>query len=78
MRRYHEEKHIIARRMAEWLRIRGHVCKKPSHCRKTHNGCNKASCQLCHPDKFPKRIPTRKEQQAFYDFKDHESDNHAA
>lgn len=78
MKRYHEEKHIIERRMAEWLRIRGHACEKPSHCRKTHNGCNRSSCQLCHPDKFPKRIPTRKEQQTSYDPRDYESDNHAA
>lgn len=74
MRRYHEEKHIIAKRMAEWKWLRGYDCPKPSHCRKTHNGCNKAACHLCHPEKLPKRIPTRKEQQANYDerFGEHE------
>lgn len=74
MRRYHEELHIIARRMAEWFRISGQVSEKPSHCRKTHNGCNKASCQLCHPDKFPKRRRTRKEIQAMRDFKEQQEE----
>lgn len=67
MRRYHEEKHIIDRRATESKQVYGYVSNKSSRYRKTHNGCNKASCQLCHPEKYPKRIPTRKEQQAKYD-----------
>lgn len=72
MKRYHEEKHIIERRMAEWKWLRGFTCEKPSHCRKTHNGCNKASCHLCHPDKYPKRIPTRQEIQTKKDVNNHD------
>lgn len=64
MRRYHEEKHIIARRMTECRQWYGYAYSKPSHYRKTHNGCNKAACHVCHPEKYPKRIPTRKELQA--------------
>lgn len=30
-------------------------------------GCGKARCQVCHPEKFPKRIPTRKETQVRQD-----------
>lgn len=71
MKRYHEEKHIIARRMAECRQWYGYNFQKPSHYRKTHNGCNKASCQMCHPDKHPKRIPTRKELQARKDFNEY-------
>lgn len=67
MRRYHEEKHIIAKRMTECRQRYGYEHKNPSHYRKTHNGCNRAACQICHPEKFPKRIPTRKEQQAKID-----------
>lgn len=70
MRRYHEEKHIIDKRMAECRQRYGYDCQKPSHYRKTHNGCNKASCQLCHPEKYPKRKPTRKELQAKKDEND--------
>lgn len=67
MRRYHEEKHIITRRATECRQVRGYDYFKPGRYRKTHNGCNRAACQLCHPEKFPKRIPTRKEKQAEYD-----------
>jgi hypothetical protein len=35
-------------------------------------GCGRARCQVCHPEKFPKRIPTMKEQQAQYDWRDYE------
>jgi hypothetical protein len=63
MRRYHTEKHIIARRQKERQHIYGpdHGLAEPGRLRKTHNGCNKAACQLCHPEKYPKRIPTRQE-----------------
>lgn len=67
MKRYHEEMHIIERRQ-EQARVRdGEAYGKPGRYRKTHIGCNRASCQLCHPDKFPRRIPTRKEQQPWGD-----------
>jgi hypothetical protein len=67
MRRYHEEKHIIARRLKENSAAFCFDAPHPSRFRKTHIGCNRAACQLCHPGKFPKRIPTRKEKQAKYD-----------
>ena len=74
MRRYHEEKHIIARRIKTAQIMVGHVYGewsdanfKPSRWRKTHTGCNKASCYMCHPEKFPKRTPTRKELQNKYE-----------
>jgi len=67
MRRYHQEKHIIERRQKESRQFYGYEPDQSGRFRKTHNGCNKASCQLCHPEKYPKRIPTRKEQQAKID-----------
>jgi len=72
MKRYHEEKHIIDRRREESRQINGYEYDKPGRFRKTHNGCNKASCQLCHPEKFPKRIPTAKELQAKKDLKNYD------
>jgi hypothetical protein len=73
MKRYHEEKHITENRVKMYKRIAGY--DGPQHAvyvpdtgrfRKTLRcaGCGRARCQLCHSDKFPKRIPTRKEQQA--------------
>ena len=67
MQRYHQEKHIIERRREEARNRYGYDHGKAGRYRKTHNGCNASSCQLCHPEKYPKRIPTRKEQQAKYD-----------
>jgi hypothetical protein len=64
MKRYHEEKHIIDRRREEARQLHGKEYGSPGRYRKTHNGCNRASCQLCHPEKFPKRIPTRQETQS--------------
>ena len=64
MRRYHEEQHIIERRREEARRAHGGEYHKPGRYRKTHIGCNRASCQICHPEKFPRRIPTRQEQQS--------------
>jgi hypothetical protein len=63
MKRYHEEKHIIARRQDEALHLYGYEYGKRGRYRKTHNGCNKVSCRLCHPDKYPKRTPTKQERQ---------------
>lgn len=63
MKRYHTEKHIIARRHKEYCQNYGHEPRSVGRLRKTHIGCNRASCQLCHPEKFPKRQPTRQEIQ---------------
>jgi hypothetical protein len=68
MKRYHEEKHIIGRRCHENRKLMHYEPDEPGRFRKTHIGCNKASCQLCHPEKYPRRIPTRKELQAKKDF----------
>ena len=64
MKRYHEEKHIIGRRRKESKNMHNYDPPTPGRLRKTHIGCNRAACQLCHPEKYPKRIPTHKEQQA--------------
>jgi hypothetical protein len=72
MRRYHQEKHIIEKRRDEARRAHGDEYCKPGRYRKTHIGCNRASCQLCHPEKFPKRIPTKQELQAQKDLKQHD------
>lgn len=32
-------------------------------------GCTRARCQVCHPEKYPKRQPTRQERQANRDLK---------
>lgn len=34
-------------------------------------GCGRSKCQVCHPEKYPKRIPTRQELQAQKDFNQH-------
>ena len=81
MKRYHEEKHIIERRIkqyrnlhAGWLNYnvpntgdRAAYQPTPGRYRKTLRcgGCTRARCQVCHSDKFPKRTPTRQEQQAW-------------
>ena len=69
MKRYHEEKHIIERRNKEAQNSQHYEPLVPGRHRKTHLGCNRASCQLCHPEKYPKRIPTRKETQSQHDFR---------
>jgi hypothetical protein len=81
MKRYHEEQHIIANRVKRYKQLGGYL--GPQHdkyvpaagrFRKTIrcNGCGRAGCQLCHPDKFPKRKPTRQERQAQRDFNNEE------
>jgi hypothetical protein len=72
MKRYHEEKHIIARRLKENRHAFDFYAPNPGRFRKTHIGCNRASCQLCHPGKFPKRIPTAKELQAKKDLENYD------
>lgn len=76
MKRYHEERHIIERRVRLYKQLGGY--EGPQHDRYVPNtgkfrkslrcsGCNRAACQLCHPEKFPRRIPTRKEQRPWGD-----------
>lgn len=36
------------------------------------SGCGRSRCQVCHPEKYPKRIPTRKELQAKKDFQNYD------
>jgi len=74
MKRYHEEKHIIERRCNQAKSAWHYDPNNPGRFRKTHIGCNRASCQLCHPEKFPKRIPTQKEIQAKKELKDYGQD----
>jgi hypothetical protein len=73
MKRYHEEKHIIESRVQMYKRLGGYL--GPQHdkfvpdvgrFRKTWrcSGCRQSRCYVCHSDKFPKRKPTRQEQQA--------------
>lgn len=88
MKRYHEEKHIIENRVkqyrqlnANWLEfglwngqkdfgIEDGRYRKSMRCA----GCGRARCQVCHPEKYPKRIPTRQELQSKKDFKNHVED----
>jgi hypothetical protein len=76
MKRYHEEKHIIENRVQLYKQLGGYLGPQHEHYvptagkfRKTLRcaGCGKARCTICHSEKFPKRIPTRKEVQARYD-----------
>jgi hypothetical protein len=72
MKRYHEEKHIIDNRVRKYKEIAGWLdpldtrflpdagrFRKSLRCA----GCGRARCQVCHPEKFPKRQPTRQEIQ---------------
>ena len=74
MKRYHEEKHIIDRRRDEARQLYGHEYGTHGRYRKSHNGCNKTSCRLCHPEKHPKRIPTLKEIQTKKDLSNYDPD----
>jgi len=76
MKRYHEEKKIIQKRErmyrqinACWLEYVAPHEITPGRYRKSVRcgGCGRARCQVCHPHKFPKRIPTRQEMQASKD-----------
>jgi hypothetical protein len=75
VKRYQEEQHIIAKRVkryrqlssASLLGLSGEdympttgLFRKTLKC----GGCRRARCQACHPEKFPKRLLTRQEQQA--------------
>lgn len=80
MKRYHEEKHFAEQQAKLRRRLNASFdtwftsqpgktqteqfgsgrFRKSLRC----SGCGRARCQVCHPEKFPKRIPTRKELQA--------------
>jgi hypothetical protein len=78
MKRYHEEKHIIESRVKKnrqlniswqefgsWrdqssFQVDAGKYRKTLRC----SGCTRARCQVCHPEKYPKRKPTRQELQA--------------
>lgn len=83
MQRYHTEKHISENRVKLYKRLGGYIgsphdqyvpntgrFRKSLRCA----GCGRAGCQLCHPEKYPKRQPTRKEQQATSDLKSQQED----
>jgi hypothetical protein len=72
MKRYHEELHILQGRAKKHKELQIVFDTIPVHSpdpgrfRKALRcgGCGVARCQVCHPDKYPKRIPTRQEQTA--------------
>lgn len=75
MKRAQEERHLAAQRQKMYVQL---VCTdtdaaeasaysrriKTGRFRKSlrAGGCGNSRCQLCHPEKYPKRIPTLKEQ----------------
>lgn len=79
MKRYHEEQRLIEKRVKQYRRINAWLQSagpdtnqkeiEPGRYRKTLRcaGCGRSRCQICHSDKFPKRTPTRQEQQAKLD-----------
>lgn len=75
MKRYHQEKHIIETRAKQRryldaaFDIEPQYAPEPGRFRKTLrcSGCTRARCQVCHPEKYPKRIPTRQERQVYRD-----------
>jgi hypothetical protein len=72
MKRYHEELHILQTRAKKHKELQIVFDTLTPHepdvgrFRKALKcaGCGRARCQLCHPDKYPKRIPTRQEREA--------------
>jgi hypothetical protein len=76
MRRYHEEQHIIEHRAQLYRQLSSYLgpeqdgrAPKPGRFRKALrcSGCGRARCQVCHPNKFPRRVPTRKEKRPWGD-----------
>jgi hypothetical protein len=69
--------------MDTWFKSLPSARIKPAHevedgqLRKTLRcgGCTRARCQVCHPEKYPKRIPTRQELQSQKDFKNYDFNN---
>ena len=41
---------------------------------KTHMGCNKGGCTICHPEKRPKRVPTLDEMRADHEIPEYWAD----
>lgn len=72
MKRYHEEKALCEHR----AKLRRHLdlqfgvnaayAPEKGRFRKAlrRGGCGRARCQVCHPEKFPKRELTRQEKKA--------------
>jgi hypothetical protein len=76
MKRYHSEQHIINKRARDFKNIAGWLnefsnnympavgrFRKSRRC----GGCGRARCQVCHPEKYPTRQPTRQEKQNWRD-----------
>lgn len=72
MKRYEEEKQLIKTRIKQYKLIGGY--SGPQHdqfvpsagrFRKALRclGCGRSRCQICHPHKYPKRKPTKQEQE---------------
>jgi hypothetical protein len=82
VKRYHEEKHIIANRLKRYKQLAGWMGEAldnkyvptPGKFRKSLrcSGCGQPRCSVCHPEKFPKRAPTRQERQAARDLNNEE------
>lgn len=85
MRRYHEEKIMMEQRAKKWRQLHiglgytgpavGGVYVphfETGRYRKTLRcaGCTRARCQVCHSEKYPKRIPTKHELRTQKDFED--------
>lgn len=80
MKRYHEEKNILENRTklrrhllwslsGKWPEVEAGRFRKSLRCA----GCTRARCQVCHPEKYPKRQLTIKEQKSNYDFKEYKT-----
>jgi len=59
--RRHLDDRVIQRRARLWKAIHPHSDRPSGLWWKSGIGCGKTRCQLCHPEKYPKRIPTRQE-----------------
>ncbi len=78
MQRYHAERTLMRkraslRRMSDVASGLPSVAEPPAgRFRKALRcgGCRRTRCQLCHYEKFPKRIPTRREIQTASDLED--------
>lgn len=73
MKRYHDELHVIRTRARMYRALAffwgaGSLRPPPAAGRFRKGlrcaGCGNARCQLCHPYKFPRRVPTRQERLA--------------
>lgn len=72
MKRYHDEKRINEKRAKLRKRLNESIGGPAGHEPDTGRfrkslrcgGCGRARCQVCHPEKFPKRERTRQEKKA--------------